>query len=85
VRSRARWRPSLPEACRNLSTSSGVRYSCLRLEASEIRRGGRGEPGSIARAALMASYCAGRQLLSHLRVLARILPLLLFPRFSPCR
>src|ERR1017187_8899789 len=45
VRSRAPWRPSLPEACRSLSTSSGVRYSRLRLEALDWRAGGRGEAG----------------------------------------
>jgi hypothetical protein len=42
------------------------------------RRGGRGEPGVPQIAALMASYCAGGRRLSHLRVLARILPLLIF-------
>jgi hypothetical protein len=35
----------LPEACRSLSISSGVRYSRLRLEALDWRGGGIGEPG----------------------------------------
>ena len=34
-----------PEACRSFSTSSGVRYSRLRLAALVWRAGGRGEPG----------------------------------------
>lgn len=45
VRSRAPCRPTLPEACRSFSTSSGVRYSLERLEALERRRGGGGESG----------------------------------------
>src|SRR5450759_1930993 len=45
VRSRGPCRPSFPAACRTFSTSSDVKYSRLRLEALESRRGGRGEPG----------------------------------------
>src|ERR1019366_9185217 len=45
VRSRAPWRPSLLEACRSFSISSGVKYSRRRREALVWRGGGRGEPG----------------------------------------
>jgi hypothetical protein len=60
----------------------------LALAPRGVEEPARGEgksQGSIARAALMASYCAGGRQLSHCRVLARILPLLLFPRPAPCR
>jgi hypothetical protein len=72
VRSRAPWRPSLLEACRSLSTSSGIRYSRLRLEALVWRAGGRESQGSLQIAALRPSYCAGERPLSHLGALGQV-------------
>ncbi len=48
VRSRAPWRPTLPEACRSFSTSAGVRYSRERRSRLEVRRGGVREEGAAA-------------------------------------